>query len=95
MCARLENSTLLGATPSTGNDEDTISCLSVLTELRSKYKFEVMKGKPLSSKCQASSVFDDSPGESKQKTPFTALLSFSNGNKGKKKRNKCKYLKNK
>jgi hypothetical protein len=39
VCVRFENSTLLGATSSTGNDKDTISCLSVLTECRSEHKF--------------------------------------------------------
>jgi hypothetical protein len=39
VCVRLENSTLLGGTPSTGNDKDIVSCLLVLTECRSKHKF--------------------------------------------------------
>jgi hypothetical protein len=84
VCARLENSTLLGATRSTGNNKDMVSCLSILTECRSKHEFNAMESKPLTSKCQSSSVFDDdNPEEAKVEKPV-ALVLFLNVNKRKK-----------
>jgi hypothetical protein len=44
------------------------SCLSVLTEHRSKRSSSIMEGTPSTSKCQESPVLDDdSPEEAKQK----------------------------
>jgi hypothetical protein len=57
-----ENSTLLGANPNTRNIEDIISCLLVLIACRPK-QIILQWGKPSTSKCQASFVFDDDTHE--------------------------------
>jgi hypothetical protein len=59
------------ATPSTGNNKDTIRCPLVLTKHRSKHDSSAMEGELPTSKCQASSLFDDdSPEEAKQDNSF-------------------------
>lgn len=39
VCVRLENCTLVGATPNLRNDKNTVNCLLVLTECRSEHTF--------------------------------------------------------
>jgi hypothetical protein len=66
----LENSALSGATPSTGNYKDIISCLLVLMNVGQNLSSNAMEGEPLTSECQTSSVFNDNSEEAKQEEPY-------------------------